>query len=73
MEQIEKNSITWLNLANPKTNDLLFLKDKFRLSSSILSQLPIPIKRPKIEEYSDYHYFQFRTTGRIGPSQRIRR
>jgi len=54
MEQIEKNSITWLNLANPKTNDLLFLKDKFRLSSSILSQLPIPIKRPKIEEYSDY-------------------
>lgn len=54
MRQIEKNNITWLNFVNPGTNDLLFLKDRFYLNSSILSQLPIPIKRPKIEEYSDY-------------------
>ncbi|OGZ34702.1 MAG: hypothetical protein A2Y98_02815 [Candidatus Portnoybacteria bacterium RBG_19FT_COMBO_36_7] len=54
MQQIEKNNIAWINLANAGTDDLLFLKDKFRLHSSVLSQLPIAIKRPKIEEYSDY-------------------
>lgn len=54
MQQIEKNNIAWINLANAGTDDLLFLKDKFRLHSSVLSQLPIPIKRPKIEEYPDY-------------------
>jgi len=54
MQKIEKNNITWLNFANPGTDDLLFLKDRFRLNSSVLGQLPVPVKRPKIEEYPEY-------------------
>jgi magnesium transporter len=54
MQKIEKNQISWFNFLNPGTEDLLFLKDKFGLTSSVLKELPASIKRPKIEEYADY-------------------
>ncbi len=54
MQKVEYNNLTWLDLANPGTNDLLFLKDQFHLSSNTLQQLIAPIKRPKVEEYQGY-------------------
>jgi magnesium transporter len=59
MRQIEKNQVVWLDVANPKTNDLLFLKDSFNLTSSVLTELSVPVKRTKIEEYEGYLFLVF--------------
>jgi magnesium transporter len=54
MQQIEKNQVLWLNVAKPSTDDLLFLKEKFGLANSVLTELSVPVVRTKIEEYEDY-------------------
>jgi len=54
MQQIEKNQVLWLNVASPSTEDLLFLKEKFGLANTVLTELSVPVKRTKIEEYENY-------------------
>ncbi len=54
MIKIQKNNITWLNLSEPTTNELLAIKDDFGLNRYVAGQLSIPVKRPKIEEYPGY-------------------
>jgi len=54
MQKIEKNNITWINFSGPTTDELLFLKDNFKLSKYVVSELSQAIKRPKIEEYDGY-------------------
>ena len=54
MQKVEHNKITWLNVPAPKTGDLLFLKDNFGLTTSVLKELATQLKRPKIEEYPGY-------------------
>ncbi|MBI4708886.1 MAG: magnesium transporter CorA family protein [Candidatus Portnoybacteria bacterium] len=53
-QKIEKDEIAWLDFSEPETSDLLFLKEEFHLNKSVLAQLPVPIKRPKIEEFGGY-------------------
>ena len=52
--QINHNNISWINLSNPKTNDLDFLGSELRVSPLVLKQLLGFNKRPKIEEYESY-------------------
>ena len=59
MQQIEKNQVLWLNIAGPSTDDLLFLKEKFGLANSVLTELSVPVVRTKIEEYEDYLFLVF--------------
>jgi len=54
MQTIKQNNITWINIASPQTDDFLFLKDRFRLTNEVLTSLSTPLKRTKIEEYSDH-------------------
>jgi len=54
MQRITKNNLTWLNLAEPTTNELINIKDDLGLNKYVAGQLAIPIKRPKIEEYPGY-------------------
>jgi len=54
MLKIQKNNITWFNLSEPTTNELICIKDDFGLNKYVAGQLPVPIKRPKIEEYPGY-------------------
>lgn len=56
MQKIEHNQINWLHFPCLKTTDLLFLKENFHVSSTTLGQIPVPIKRPKIEEYEKYMF-----------------
>ncbi|TSC53248.1 MAG: magnesium transporter [Parcubacteria group bacterium LiPW_39] len=52
--QIQQNQITWLNLANPKPQDLSFLEKELKVSPAVLKELLGVNKRPKIEEYDNY-------------------
>jgi magnesium transporter len=52
--QIDHNNISWINLSNPKANDLEFLGTELRVSPLVLKQLLGFNKRPKIEEYDSY-------------------
>jgi len=54
MQEIQKNGITWFEFCKPNADEFLFLKDKFRLASSVMNELSTPLKRPKIEEHDEY-------------------
>ena len=51
MKTITANNITWINIQDPKENNLEELKEKFNLHPFIAKQFLPPIHRPKIEEY----------------------
>ena len=52
--QIQQNQISWLNLANPKPEDLNFLEKDLKVNPSVLKELLGVNKRSKIEEYDNY-------------------
>jgi len=52
--QIKQNQISWLNLANPKPEDLIFLEKDIKVNPSVLKELLGANKRAKIEEYDNY-------------------
>jgi magnesium transporter len=56
MKTITSNNITWIDIENPKENDLENLKEKFRLHPFIAKQFLPSIHRPKIEEYPNQLY-----------------
>ncbi|MBU1177415.1 magnesium transporter CorA family protein [Patescibacteria group bacterium] len=51
MKTITSNNITWINIKDPKENNLEELKEKFNLHPFIAKQFLPPIHRPKIEEH----------------------
>ena len=53
MKTITANNITWIDIQDPKEEELEELKEKFKLHPFIARQFLPPIHRPKIEEYPD--------------------
>lgn len=53
-KEIKNNGITWMNITSPDKKDVEFLKENFDPCPSILKEYIPPIKRSKVEIYSDY-------------------
>ena len=54
MKTIETKQTKWINIKNPKEIDVEYLSTNFHIAPSILKEFIPPIKRPKVEEYSNY-------------------
>lgn len=52
--QLQQNQISWLNLANPKPEELNFLEKDLKVKPEVLKELLGANKRSKIEEYDNY-------------------
>ena len=53
-QEIKNKEIRWINIANPNSKDVQFLKKDFDICPTVLKEYIPKIKRPKVEEYKDY-------------------
>ena len=53
-QEIKNKEIKWINIANPNSKDVQFLKKNFDICPTVLKEYIPKIKRPKVEEYKDY-------------------
>ncbi len=56
MKTIEHNKLTWIDIENPTSEDVLFLKEKFELHPLVLSEFTSPSQRPRAEEFDNCLY-----------------
>ncbi len=56
MKTIEHNKLTWINIEDPTSEDVLFLKEKFNLHPLVLSEFTSPSQRPRAEEFDNCLY-----------------
>ena len=56
MKTIEHGKLTWINIDNPTSEDVLFLKDNFDLHPLVLSEFTSPSQRPRAEEFDNCLY-----------------
>lgn len=54
IKEIKNDKITWVNVINPNSKDIITLKSKFDISFSVLNEFIPPVKRSKLEEYRDH-------------------
>lgn len=54
MEKIEHHNISWLDISFDESKKIETIDKKLHLHPFVARELPVPIKRPKIEEYDDY-------------------
>ncbi|MEA2097647.1 MAG: magnesium transporter CorA family protein [Patescibacteria group bacterium] len=53
-QEIKNGKIKWMNIANPNSKDVQFLKKNFDICPTVLREYIPKIKRPKVEEYKNY-------------------
>ncbi len=53
---IKNKNLTWINIQNPTSKDILFLRETFRLDPLILDELTSPSQRPRAEEFDNCLY-----------------
>jgi len=53
---IKNKNLTWINIKNPTSKDILFLKENFQLDSLILDEFTSPSQRPRAEEFENCLY-----------------
>jgi magnesium transporter len=56
METIKIKNLTWIDVVDPKKEDIEYLKQSFDFHPVVLSELTIPTLRPKVENYDHYLY-----------------
>ena len=56
MKTIEHNKLTWIDIENPTSEDVLFLKEHFNLHPLVLSEFTSPSQRPRAEEFENCLY-----------------
>lgn len=54
MHKIEHNNITWLDISFTESKKIETIDQELHLHPFVARALPVPIKRPRIEEYDDY-------------------
>lgn len=59
MKTIESKKITWLDIKEPKEEDIEFLRENFDFHPLILEELMPPSVRSKVEAYDGYLYLVF--------------
>lgn len=53
---IRQKNLKWIDVENPDDTDLDFLKENFKFHPLDFEDVATPSTRPKIDEYSDYHF-----------------
>jgi len=56
MKTIEHKKLTWIDINNPTSDDVLFLKENFDLHPLVLSEFTSPSQRPRAEEFDNCLY-----------------
>lgn len=56
MKTLQYKNITWIDVENPKAQDILFLKEKFNFHPLVLEELTSPSQRPRAEEFDNCLY-----------------
>ena len=56
---IKGPKVTWIDIKDPKEDDIKFLKEKFNFHPLVLEELLPPSHRPKVERYPNYLYMIF--------------
>jgi magnesium transporter len=56
METVKIKNLTWVDIIDPKKEDLEYLKKEFNFHPIVLGELTIPTLRPKVENYDHYLY-----------------
>ncbi len=56
MKTIEHNKLTWINIDDPTSDDILYLKENFQLHPLVLSEFTSPSQRPRAEEFDNCLY-----------------
>ena len=56
METIKIKNLTWVDIVDPKKEDIEYLKQNFDFHPVVLNELTIPTLRPKVENYDHYLY-----------------
>jgi len=56
METIKIKNLTWVDIVDPKKENIEYLKQNFDFHPVVLNELTIPTLRPKVENYDHYLY-----------------
>lgn len=56
METIKIKNLTWIDIVDPKKEDIEYLRQSFDFHPVVLNELTIPTLRPKVENYDHYLY-----------------
>jgi len=56
MQKIKIKNLTWIDIVDPKKEDVDYLEQNFDFHPVVLSELTIPTLRPKVENYDHYLY-----------------
>jgi len=56
MQKIRIKNLTWIDIVDPKKDDIDYLRQTFNLHPVVLNELIIPTLRPKVEHYDHYLY-----------------
>lgn len=56
MNIIQSKKLTWIDIRNPKEEDIKELKKTFNLHPLVLKELLPPLNHPKVENFGDYLY-----------------
>ncbi len=56
MQTTKHKGLTWIDVENPKSKDILFIKENFQLDSIVLEEFTSPSQRPRAEEFNNCLY-----------------
>ena len=56
MDKIKVKDLTWIDVVDPKKEDIEYLKQGFNFHPVVLNELTVPTLRPKVENYDHYLY-----------------
>lgn len=56
MNKIGNGDLTWIDIQNPTSRDILYLKDNFKLDPLVLDEFTSPSQRPRAEEFDNCLY-----------------
>lgn len=56
MQTIKIKNLNWIDVVDPKKEDIEYLKQNFNFHPIVLSELTVPTLRPKVENYDHYLY-----------------
>lgn len=56
MNKISGGNLTWIDIQNPTSKDILYVKDNFNLDPLVLDEFTSPSQRPRAEEFDNCLY-----------------
>jgi len=56
MNKIAGGNLTWIDIQNPTSKDILYIKDNFNLDHLVLDEFTSPSQRPRAEEFDNCLY-----------------